>query len=116
MHKLNYLFIGKGRVARHFEYYFQSLNVPTYSWSRRSGEELQKHLQWADRIVLSLRDDEIVNFYDRHPLLQDKFCIHLSGSLSHPKIESAHPLMTFTENVYDSKKYLDMYFICEKKP
>lgn len=112
--KTKYLFIGNGRATKHLSYYFSQLGLSTKIWSRRDSSPLAESLTNIDRVIIGLRDDEIVNFYNLNKILKNYPCIHLSGRLTHSEIISAHPLMTFAETKYALETYKKIPFIVEK--
>ncbi len=109
-----YLIIGTGRCARHFDHYFDLLGIPHFCWNRNDKPEILESLaEKADRVLLLIRDSAIVDFFESHPFLSSEKSIHFSGVLSHPKIASAHPLMTFGPGLYDFETYKHIPFVCE---
>lgn len=110
-----YVVIGSGRMASHFCHYLHLLNIPFRQWSRRNNSlsELSSICADCPRILLLIKDSEIINFREQHSILHSKICIHFSGSLSAPAIFGAHPLMTFGQNLYELKDYQKVPFILE---
>lgn len=72
--------------------------------------------QSAGSILVLIKDDEIQNFLDKNhkKISDDKTWIHCSGMLSTNLAESAHPLMSFTDELYSLEKYEAITFITEK--
>jgi len=105
---------GDGRLARHFIHYFTLLGLPVQAWSRRSGPSGPVQA-FADcqTVLLLLRDAAIEPFIDAWPALADRQLVHCSGSLQTPDAQSAHPLMTFGERLYDIDVYRRIPFILE---
>ncbi len=113
--KPTYLIVGNGKVSRHLQFYFFSLNIPYSVWTRSSGAGLLDSAKTATSILLPIKDDEIVPFISIHNVgFEDKTWIHCSGLLSTPLAESAHPLMTFGEDLYDPEFYSQVPFITEE--
>jgi hypothetical protein len=110
-----YGIIGSGRLARHFAHYFSIINLPFKTWSRKENpnQDPALVLQDCSHIWLLISDDAILPFYQAHPFLKDKVTLHASGSLYHPDIIGAHPLMTFSEDVYDLHRYTAFRFIVD---
>jgi 2-dehydropantoate 2-reductase len=111
----SYLIIGAGRVSRHFQFYLESLSIPFLCWNRREDpEHLKTLLSNVSHVLLLISDSEIENFYSRHPELHDKICVHFSGALVSKAIFGAHPLMTFSDHLYDLEVYQQLPFVIEK--
>ena len=112
----SYLIAGNGRLSKHFQHYFSLKNVSYKVWTRSSEESFLALGQPAESILILIKDDEIQNFLDNNhnKLSDDKTWIHCSGMLSTNQAESAHPLMTFTKELYSLEKYEAITFITEK--
>ncbi len=112
----SYLIVGDGRLSKHFQHFFFLKNISYKGWTRSSEDSFQSIGQFTQSVLVLIKDDEIQNFIDNNhkKLANDKTWIHCSGMLSTPLAESAHPLMTFTEELYSLKKYESITFITEK--
>jgi len=110
---MKYLIVGSGRVAKHFAHYFSLLDIPYSSWSRRSHSvnELKQSLAGISHILLLISDSVLEEFFKQH--LKDCHCpvIHFSGALEISGMTSAHPLMSFSENLYSLETYQKIPFI-----
>lgn len=111
-----YTIIGNGRTAKHMKFYLQSQNVRVHSWNRKENtqEDLNRFIKNCDTVLILIKDAEIKNFVDAHAELQDKTLVHFSGALVIPGIVGLHPLMTFSERLYNLDFYKKMPFIYEK--
>jgi 2-dehydropantoate 2-reductase len=111
----SYLLIGGGRVSRHFQFYFESLSLPFSSWSRSQGREALaiKALE-ASHVLLLIPDSAIEEFHSEHHELHDRICVHFSGALVSDRLPGAHPLMTFSDRLYDLEIYRQLPFVLEK--
>jgi predicted short-subunit dehydrogenase-like oxidoreductase (DUF2520 family) len=113
----SYLIIGSGRLASHFTHYFRLLNLQFKTWSRQTGtpSELQELAKDSTHILLLIRDDAIEGFVRENPFLTSgpARLVHCSGALNFPFAESAHPLNTFGETLYDLETYLRTPFVLE---
>jgi 2-dehydropantoate 2-reductase len=111
----SYLIVGNGRLSKHFQHYFSLKNISYKVWTRNSKEPFISIGQSPKSILVLIKDDEIQNFIDNNHkrLSNDKTWIHCSGMLSTAFAESAHPLMTFTDELYNLKKYESITFITE---
>ena len=60
----------------------------------------------STHILILISDDQIIDFLDKHQNhLKDKICIHFSGCIYTKLAFGAHPLNTFSDNLYDINKY-----------
>ena len=121
----NYAIVGGGRLARHFSEYFRLLEIPHSCWARDNGssintfnlpdaeQRLRKTVSNADRVLLLVSDKSITALLKQYPFLHAKELIHCSGSLSVPGVAGAHPLMTFTDSLYELDTYRKVPFIVE---
>ncbi len=120
---INYLIIGNGRCAKHFDHYISLLCIPHRVWARHQRDdfravvtgdaELETLANEADRILLLISDSAISDFFESHPFLPRDKTLHFSGALNHPKIFGVHPLMTFGHDLYDFDFYKKIPFVCE---
>ena len=111
----SYLLVGGGRAARQFRRYLDLESIPFATWVRgESGRALEKKAAEANRILLLVSDGAIEPFHAAHPFLKQAFCVHFSGALVSGAIPSAHPLMTFSDSLYDLATYRSIPFIIER--
>lgn len=113
----NYLIIGNGRAARHFCHYLGLLQIPFQNWSRDNNtqDELVDFVKDASHILLLISDGAIEDFINNNPyLLNVKYLIHCSGSLTLENCFAAHTPITFGPDLYDKENYLAMAFILEE--
>lgn len=110
-----YTIIGAGRVARHMCHYLRLLDIPFQQWSRALSQvQLQQALEHSTHVLVLISDAAIEPFIQAHPELSNKTLVHFSGALHTPLAYSAHPLMTFTESLYDLAHYQRMPFVTER--
>ncbi|MBL6989359.1 MAG: DUF2520 domain-containing protein [Bacteriovoracaceae bacterium] len=114
-----YGIIGNGKVARHLKHYFDFLNIDYLCWSKRSIEpdsiDLPILLNSCKTILILIPDDAIEGFINEHlALTKHHTIVHFSGCLSLPNIHSTHPLITFSDQLYDLDTYKSIPFVCEK--
>lgn len=110
-----YLILGDGRAAHHFQHYFSLLHLPFQSWNRRQPlEALAAKITEATHILLLVSDDAI-DTLSQYILTISKAVtlVHFSGSLSSQFAYGAHPLMTFNEGLYDMSCYQTLAFIID---
>lgn len=110
-----YLIIGNGRLAKHIIHYFDLLNVNYSQWYRSSSTQLSAFNLDNLKILLLINDDEIESFICHNNLqkLQNCFLIHCSGSLATNYAIGVHPLMTFSEKLYDLDTYKSIPFLVD---
>ncbi len=110
--------IGAGRLAKHLCHYFNLINLPYLHWSRANDPlaiNLSKTLTTTHAILLAISDSAIETFIQANQtLLTDKIIIHFSGHLVTSLAYGAHPLMTFTLNLYDLALYQSIPFILDE--
>lgn len=126
---LRYALIGSGRLADHFSHYFDLIGINYVQWSRNEDPQfntlspskepdlkrrLEQTIAPASHVLLLIKDDAIEKFVSQYPFLRDKKLVHFSGALSLDGIDSAHPLMTFTQDLYDIETYQNIPFITER--
>jgi hypothetical protein len=121
----NYAIVGGGRLARHFSEYFRLLEIPHTRWTRdprspfnsfATGDakaRLRSTVREAGRVLLLVADSGIVPLLRQYPFLHEKQLIHCSGSQSVPGVAGAHPLMTFSGQLYSLETYRRVPFVLE---
>jgi predicted short-subunit dehydrogenase-like oxidoreductase (DUF2520 family) len=111
-----YLIIGSGRMAKHFCHYLSLVHIPYRQWSRskQSEQELQTLAQESTHIILLISDSQIEAFAKKINRNDHQILIHFSGQLSLPHIYSAHPLNTFSHELYAKEDYVCTPFILEE--
>lgn len=109
----NILIIGHGRLAKHLIHWCSLLpksQNSIHTWNRNGHTPLS--LQNIDYIWLAISDDSLVSFYQEtlKPLLNGQKVVHFSGTMHHEEMASAHPLMTFSYDLYDLGAYNKVHF------
>ena len=115
--KIKYLLIGAGRLSKHLSFYFKTQNITHQIWNRKVNNEsdLATMAKDATHVCFLTKDSAIEKFYtDYQEYFEDKVCFHCSGSLIVEGLQSAHPLMTFTEDLYPLETYQKIVFVLEK--
>ncbi|MEW6702639.1 MAG: DUF2520 domain-containing protein [Bacteroidota bacterium] len=120
--KPKYLIVGNGRLAKHFLHYFELLGVSYIQFVRENLNEFVQlsnaaaRSEVSDRILLLIRDDQIENFIHEYKskIAPQLIWIHCSGVLSIEEAESAHPLASFSEVLFDLQFYKSIPFVTEK--
>lgn len=114
-----YLLIGNGRVSRHFQHYFTHLGLTFSVWQRADGvEQLPAKLTHATHVLLLINDGAIEEFIAKtlDPAIKlgsDIIKIHFSGSLVTNLAYGAHPLMTFSHDLYNIEQYRTLPFVLD---
>lgn len=111
----NYTIIGNGRIAKHFCYYFDLLQIPYQHWYRKAAKPLAALITSASPILLLINDAEIDNFIEQNSCLIGKKLIHFSGCLVSSQAYGAHPLQTFSHELYTLEQYQAIPFIIEQE-
>ena len=110
-----YTIVGDGKVARHFMHYFNLVGISYNQWQRKqSTKQLQQAVAHSDVVLILISDDAIENFIHQHPFLNDKTLVHFSGVLTVDNASGCHPLMTFTQELYDLDSYQSIPFVCDE--
>ena len=121
----HYAIIGGGRLARHMRHYFSLLNLPVSCWTRDrtspanthsiadAGDRLRATIQPASHVLLLVSDMAITEVLKRYPFLHEKVLVHCSGALSIPGVAGAHPLMTFSHELYSLEQYRQIPFMID---
>lgn len=114
--KFSYLIVGNGKLSKHFQRYFSLKQISFQLYTRSSGIPFKEVVKSADKILVLLNDDNLEKFIiETKPQISgNQILIHCSGMLSTPFAESAHPLMTFSEQLYDLSVYEKIPFITER--
>lgn len=114
------LLIGSGKLAKHLSHWFSLTHHhhQLLTWDRHQDPQaLRRYVTEATHIWLAVSDSAIVPFYEKYLAGHDAVTIHFSGALHDPRLISAHPLMSFSENIYPDEFYSKIYFAltgCEK--
>ncbi len=121
----HYAIVGGGRLARHMRHYFSLLEIPCSQWTRDTHSDLNTHtglrasvrlratIEPASHVLLLVSDGAIAEVLKSYPFLRDKTLIHCSGALSMPGITGAHPLMTFSHELYELEAYSRIPFMLD---
>src|ERR1035438_6684567 len=96
-----YGIIGDGRVARHFKHYFSLEKIPFFHWFRKSSKPIEDVLSTAEVVLILVSDSAIEKVITENPFLKTRKLIHFSGSHISTDARGAHPLMTFTNELYN---------------
>lgn len=113
----SYTIIGSGRMAKHFCRYFELLQIPYVQWSRQTDPQklhLAEAVAAGERVLLLINDIAIEPFILENSCLKNKCLVHCSGSLATQLAYGAHPLFTFSHDLYDLATYQAIPFILEE--
>ena len=107
------LLIGSGRLAKHLLHWNQLVQRANQIlvWNRQQSQDLLKtYIQQSSSIWLAISDSAIVDFYNQHLSSANKTVVHFSGALHDERLFSAHPLMTFSNELFDNSVYEKIHF------
>jgi predicted short-subunit dehydrogenase-like oxidoreductase (DUF2520 family) len=107
-----YLLVGNGRLSRHLQHYFDLEAIPWRRWDRRSEVPLAEVVGDARAVLVLISDDAIEGFVERHAHPDGPPWVHCSGSVVTPRASGVHPLMTFSDELYDRETYRRIPFVC----
>jgi len=111
----SYALLGSGRVARHFRFYLDNLDLPCRFWSRQENDaaDLKNVIEESSHILFAVSDsaleDLIAPWRD-----SEKVLVHFSGALRIPGSYSAHPLMTFGPELEAPEWYWSIPFVLDE--
>jgi predicted short-subunit dehydrogenase-like oxidoreductase (DUF2520 family) len=110
-HSKSLLLVGAGRLARHFQFYFQHQDLKLETWSRQESLiTFHDRLQRADRVALAISDSAIATFAEANLKDFKGTILHFSGALDLPGTVAAHPLMSFGNDLYPLDFYQQIHF------
>lgn len=106
------LIIGNGKMAKHFAHYLNLLKIPFTQVNRKdfTTTQIQEHIQQAQRIFLAISDSALTEFVEKN-YVENKVWIHFSGALTVAQGISCHPLMSFSETLYNLEEYKKIHFV-----
>jgi len=115
--EFEYSIIGHGRLATHLCRYFSLSNIAFSQWHIDLDKSLLLDiLKNSNIVLLAISDNSIESFIDEnHKILENKTVIHFSGALVSDKAYGCHPLMTFTEQLYELDVYRSILFCTDEE-
>ena len=109
------LIVGRGRIATHLSHYLglSAHPYPIKQWHRGLPQgELTDLISSARAVFLCIKDDALSEFLNNQ-IEQNKF-VHFSGSQRFQHSLGAHPLMTFSTDLYTPEIYHQIPFVVDK--
>lgn len=109
------LIIGRGRIATHLSHFLRLSEhpYPIKQWHRdQKKEDLSDLIASARSVFLCINDDALSEFLLFQPE-KSKF-VHFSGSQSFSDVLGAHPLMTFSTELYTKDIYEQIPFVMDQ--
>lgn len=109
------LIIGRGRLASHLSYFLSLAEhpYPILIWHReQSKQDLAELLSNARAIFLGINDDALADFIAELP--ESSKAVHFSGARTFRKVLGAHPLMTFSTELYTKDVYEKIPFVVDQ--
>ena len=111
----SYALLGSGRVARHFRFYLDNLDLPCRFWSRQENapEDLKAVIAESSHILFAVSDSALEEMIA--PWRESgKVLVHFSGARRIPGSFSAHPLMTFGPDLEAPEWYWRIPFVLDE--
>lgn len=105
------LLVGNGRLARHFQFYFQKLQIPFVTWQRHSPISVIEAAANCSRVLLAISDQALPEFATTLQQSGPWPLVHFSGALNVDGCNSAHPLMSFGGELYPEEFYRQIHFV-----
>lgn len=108
------LLIGAGRLAKHLKYWNSTLQKPhsLLQWDRsQSLDLLQKYISESGAVWLAISDSALVPFYEANLAGRSIKIVHFSGALSDSRLIGAHPLMSFSNELFPTDIYPKIHFV-----
>ena len=108
------LLIGDGRLAKHLKYWNSTLQQPhsLFQWDRsQSLDLLQKYISQSQVVWLAISDSALIPFYEIHLVYSGIKVVHFSGALSDSRVMGAHPLMSFSNELFTPNVYPKIHFV-----
>jgi predicted short-subunit dehydrogenase-like oxidoreductase (DUF2520 family) len=109
-----YLLVGNGRLSKHLQHYFDLESISWRVWERSSSAPVEEAVEGARAVLLLISDDALDGFLERHADPDGPPWIHCSGSVVTPLASGAHPLMSFSDELYDLETYRRIPFVCSR--
>lgn len=113
LHFKTILIVGSGRLANHLNHWvtLQKTKYKILNWDRsQDPHAIKKYVAESDFVWLAISDSAIVSFYEKYINGFDCTVVHFSGALQDTRILSAHPLMTFADEIYSDEIYKKITF------
>lgn len=107
----SYALLGTGRVAHHFQHYFNALHLPVHVFSARELR-LRELVGASSHLLFAVSDDALAGV-TRPWLGGDKTLVHFSGAVNLPGVFSVHPLMTFGPKLEGEEWYRRIPLVIE---
>lgn len=108
------LLIGSGKLAHHLAHWHnlnQKNNSKLLTWDRHQDPHaIHRYATDATHIWLAISDAAVVPFFDKYLSGHDAKVVHFSGALHDPRLISVHPLMSFSEKLYEDAFYSQIQF------
>lgn len=107
------LLVGSGRLASHLKHWNSLLSKPNHLiiWDRSQSEQtLHEQIAQAELVWLAISDSSLISFYEKHFLSSELPVVHFSGALFDPRLASAHPMMSFPQELLADSVYENIGF------
>ncbi len=108
------LLIGSGKLSKHLSYWFnlnEKKSSKLLTWDRHQDPHaLGRYAAQATHVWLAISDSAIISFFEKYLIGHDARVVHFSGALHDARLISAHPLMSFTHEIYEDNAYAKICF------
>lgn len=108
------LLIGSGKLSKHLGHWFnlnKNNSHKLLTWDRHQDPHaIHRYTAQTTHIWLAISDNAIVPFYEKYLAGHDARVVHFSGALHDSRLISAHPLMSFSEEIYADDFYPRIQF------
>lgn len=108
------LLIGSGKLAQHLNHWFSLIKLPQdkiLNWDRHQDPHaIHAYVSQATHVWLAISDFSIIPFYEKYLSGHDAIPVHFSGALHDERLISAHPLMSFSHELYNLETYQKIQF------
>lgn len=108
------LLIGSGKLSKHLSHWFNLNSNHSFkflNWDRHQDPHaIHRYAAQATHIWLAISDNAIIPFFEKYLAGHDARVVHFSGALHDPRLTSAHPLMSFSQDLYADDFYPRIQF------
>ena len=108
------LLIGSGKLSKHLSHWFnlnQKDSSKLLTWDRHQDPHaISRYAAEATHVWLAISDSAIIPYFEKYLIGHDARVVHFSGALHDARLISAHPLMSFTNEIYEDDVYANISF------
>jgi hypothetical protein len=106
------LIVGNGKAAKHLSFYFNNIGYHILSWHYKINDfsDLNTKFNRCTYCFILIKDDALQKFTQDYDFIKSDKSFHCSGSRSIEGVRCIHPLMTFSENLYEKDFYKKIHW------